>query len=502
MRTMSSRRFPAKVVLVATMCMAAPAWFAGDGQSQQQKPDNAPEKRGGPTKLYFGVEACVMCHTKPENRNPILCQCIEVPIWEKKDKHKQAWNVLVESDRAKRMGDLLHINVSKAKECVSCHGVYIEDKQLQHESFSEKDGVSCVGCHGAYKEWVPLHGDLLERPAWRKRSREIKEEKYGMNDLWDPAKRAHLCASCHVGDAASGRVITHAMYAAGHPPLPGIEIATFSNKMPRHWEYLKQKKPDVQKLLQINPEEAPFEETKLIMTGAVVALNDAVRLVAYEAKACAAAKDPEKQALDLAHFDCYACHHDLKSPSWRQQRGYVGKPGRPQIRPWAITLARLAIRSAGANDRELDDHLKKVHAAFDAKPFGEPGEIALAAQGLSDWLTRVIAKLAQKKMDQATARQLLSDLCSITEKEVPDYDSARQIAWAFEVIYTEAVGTPTKDVQTVLDGLNKELKTDIPATQQRDIIKELPENLERIGNYDPKRFKALMAKLSESLRAQ
>jgi hypothetical protein len=29
--------------------------------------------------------------------------------------------------------------------------------------------------------------------------------------------------------------------------------------------------------------------------------------------------------LAMAHSDCYACHHDLQSPSWRQARGY--EPG-------------------------------------------------------------------------------------------------------------------------------------------------------------------------------
>ena len=31
-------------------------------------------------------------------------------------------------------------------------------------------------------------------------------------------------------------MVTHEMYAAGHPPLPGFEIATFCSQMPPHWE--------------------------------------------------------------------------------------------------------------------------------------------------------------------------------------------------------------------------------------------------------------------------
>jgi hypothetical protein len=32
------------------------------------------------------------------------------------------------------------------------------------------------------------------------------------------------CTSCHVGREADGRFVTHEMYAAGHPPLPPLEI--------------------------------------------------------------------------------------------------------------------------------------------------------------------------------------------------------------------------------------------------------------------------------------
>src|SRR5207248_334113 len=38
-----------------------------------------------------------------------------------------------------------------------------------------------------------------------------------------------------------GKIVTHEMYAAGHPPLPGIEIATFGDALPRHWETLTEK---------------------------------------------------------------------------------------------------------------------------------------------------------------------------------------------------------------------------------------------------------------------
>ena len=79
-----------------------------------------------------------------------------------------------------------------------------------------------------------------------------------MTDLWDPVTRGKKCVSCHIGnpDPEEEKVVTHAMYAAGHPPLPGIEVATFSDAQPRHWQYLREKKAEVQRTLDVNPDQA------------------------------------------------------------------------------------------------------------------------------------------------------------------------------------------------------------------------------------------------------
>src|SRR5262249_31837288 len=140
-----------------------------------------------PTKLYFGVVACSNggCHDNPNQKNVLVCDYDEVQTWTKHDKHKDANKVLT-GERSRQMGMLLGLGggVAKARECISCHGVLIEDDKLKHSSFRLEDGVSCVACHGEYKEWVARHGDFLERDDWRKLSRQAKEEQFGMRDLW------------------------------------------------------------------------------------------------------------------------------------------------------------------------------------------------------------------------------------------------------------------------------------------------------------------------------
>ena len=56
-----------------------------------------------------------------------------------------------------------------------------------------------------------------------------------MTNVRDPVRRTELCLSCHVGDIACGKFVTHDMFAAGDPPLPAFEIETFLEQMPPHW---------------------------------------------------------------------------------------------------------------------------------------------------------------------------------------------------------------------------------------------------------------------------
>src|SRR5439155_23427773 len=126
------------------------------------------------------------------------------------------------------------------------------------------------------------------------------------------------------------------------PPLPSVELATFSDAMPRHWKYLSEKPAKVQKILEYDPAKADLERTQLVVVAALVSFRESMNLLAAQAEQ----GDKDKSWPELAQFDCYACHHDLKAKSWRQQRGYHGKPGRPDMRPWPTTLVHLGILQA------------------------------------------------------------------------------------------------------------------------------------------------------------
>lgn len=479
------------------------------GLSKQPKPKDEDTKNGkSPTRFYFGAEACVECHSDGAKRRPVLCRCTEVAIWEKFDKHPLAYKILKEK-RAQEMGKALNIeDVSKEKACVNCHGVYLDaaqlqDKELVDPTFKMSEGVNCVACHGAYADWVDAHAKNLEkdRVKWRSNSREYKEKHYGMTDLWDPSKRAKLCLSCHVGNTEEGKVVTHAMYAAGHPPLPGVELGTFSDEMPRHWQYITEKKPEAQKLLQFNPEEVEFEQTRLVLVSGMASFREAMNLLASGASAGAQAKDEDKAWPELAQFDCYACHHELKTPAWRQTRGYKGRPGRPNMRPWPLELVRVDLRALGEDERVLAEQLRPLHEAFNATPFGKPDRVAADARKVADWADGQIKKLKELKITRPIALSILRSLCTIPEGEFPDYDSARQLSWAANVIYRELKPKPdtNEKIMEKLADLDKQLKLKLPSGQTQSVVGELSQNLKKLEDYDPYAFKATMKELLDLL---
>src|SRR5690606_9908614 len=115
--------------------------------------------------------------------------------------------------------------------CLACHAI---DTQTSHwdgdfiprgqKSPSPAEGVSCEVCHGPSSLWEEKHN--LPSGKWQFLSTE-KKQQLGMIDVRNPTVRAELCLSCHLGNVKAGRVVTHEMFAAGHPPLPGFETQAF-----------------------------------------------------------------------------------------------------------------------------------------------------------------------------------------------------------------------------------------------------------------------------------
>jgi hypothetical protein len=318
-----------------------------------------------------------------------------------------------------------------------------------------------------------------------------------MTDLWNPAKRAKLCASCHIGNTEEGKFVTHAMYAAGHPTLPSLELATFSEEMPRHWQYLREKKPAVQKELGFAEARARWEQTELVLANGLVSLRQSLQLLRTQAQKCAEAKAPDGQALDLAQFDCASCHHELKHPGWRQQRGYTGKAGRPRLPSWPTALAHRRLSHQDQGD--LDAALGKLTACFDIRPFGDPERLAAEAGKAVVWLDHLVEGRDYAQLDAGTVERIRLALTETRRNELPDYETARQRAWAYIVLSEELGWKPgtteaeqrrkyRQRLDTVSERLGGTLMLALPSGRDKQILTELAEGLKKQSNYDPRIF--------------
>ncbi len=182
------------------------------------------------------------------------------------------------------MGRLLAIEPETDASCLSCHAVNVDASQCAEGDplKVQEKGVSCQACHGPASQWIDDH---WHPNKWRKAlTREQKTAK-GLVDLRDAVTRAEVCLSCHVGNAQQGKVVTHEMFAAGHPPISGFEIETFVRAMPRHWKPASDQPPEIRKQYadQQDPDKPePMYSTRMLTIGGLVALRNYAGLMGAE----------------------------------------------------------------------------------------------------------------------------------------------------------------------------------------------------------------------------
>ncbi len=510
--------------------LALGALLEQDGRGQVGSPAGAIQKK--PTPFLYSSEDCVNCHNndvvksyRPESLKIAICRMNEWQSYHKKDRHRIAYDVL-KADRSRQMVrglGLKDADATTVAACLNCHALPAAgDARASQRQLA--DGVTCVACHGPFAEWVEIHPRGLRlreqaasnpRPGvnreknWLDFDRQTKETVYGMTDLWDPVKRAEVCASCHIGNLRDGKVVTHAMYAAGHPPLPGFEAATFSDAQPRHWQYLNEKTAAQKKRLQPFPE-GHLEQTELVAVSGLVALREVMELT--EAQARANLDQPVGAAWpDYARFDCRSCHHELRTSGFVSRDLISGRSrrlGRPGVPTWPHALVRIGIKTlVAASDRqkEIDRYEKLVGALEDAmttRPFGDKEATIKAAAELAAWANRLLTGRLRPPIGPDRARELLMGVCDLATEDGLDYDRARQSAWAFRAIYHELTLKSPRDpqIEASLKKLTPLLGLDLPtAGDQIPIEKSLGKWLGVMADYDPHQVQALFRQLREQV---
>lgn len=448
---------------------------------------------------------CLACHEKneksiayktfvKEGRDKFIV-LDEVSTWAKNDLHSLAFQNIKpkksggadgNGNLAWKMQEILRTSrgknyeVHRAAECLVCHAVdssteckldpqsvtvctadpvtseTLDDWTKPDPRFDVRFGVSCEACHGIVNNaWDTKHAEL----SWREVDSQDKL-KQGQLDLRNPRLRTERCASCHVGSASEHKFVTHEMYAAGHPPLPVLETSTFTKMQPDHFHNSRTNKyfnaeHDAQKtskemlFSRFNFRAGESAEVRNLAYGSVVNLRSNLDLFEKDAAT--------GKLLDFAHFDCAACHHDLKSPSDRQNRK-GGITGRPMMKAQTELLdVVLGHAASPKGDQKLDPQWVKLHEtfrtelktlqdAFTARPFGDSTKIQTAAKALNATTETILKELKPIVYDRDTSLALYNAIRKRLESYLPDgqakadyldHDSAQQLAWALLSLHRE-----------------------------------------------------------------
>lgn len=480
---------------------------------------------------YQGPGDCERCHVRPQgvddrNGTTKYFEMTEFATWEKLDKHALAGAVL-KNRRSATMLKLLREADPKASadDCLSCHAACVNPSEVAggNRDDLQAKGVSCEICHGAATAWLDIHWHLEK---WRNNVDMTPKAKWavGFVDLRDDVTRAKVCLSCHLGNPKEEvlegnvtlphRVVTHEMFAAGHPPVSGFEMETFAKAMPYHWtgkmppQYAKYYGAD---------RPGRLRSTRAMVLAALVALRQYARLVGDDAA--------RRPAVDLAAYDCAACHHELTTASWRQARGYGGRaPGRPAVRSWPLALGIVASAACAEKGRaplgtsgRLARAIGKFRNAVAAKPFGEG--IEQAARDLEKEIATAIDDIDKQPFDQRRGLDFMRAIAENGASEPCDFETARQIAWCLRTVYSEiAKQMHDASVDAILAAMagKEELALDLPSRADESsgtpsvgaadctcvVNRSVPEALAAAAKYDvaPSRFQDQCRALVKALQ--
>lgn len=407
-------RFSAAAIVVLGLVACGHTATAADG----------PKPRTGFT--YTGADLCVKCHRSEQGE---WCDVATTTAW-RHDAHSRSHLALSSTnERTRAMEVTLGIKAAATASCVACHTHPVSEPAVEEETKLLHAGISCETCHGPGSGYVDPH----IQKSWRFLS-SAEKEAFGMHDLRNPVAKAENCLACHLGEVATDRVITHQMYAAGHPPLPAFEMEAFSTAMGPHWKRVWEKSPRIQQqAAQAGYQTEGASVLARSLVGSLVALKQTVHL-ARDYAADAEVGGEHRPWPEIALYDCQACHHALTVPSWRQEAGYGQlAPGRPSLVRWPRRLAAVAFDQAGM-PTDVDALLSPVVAVLNTRPFGNAPDLGRVTDESCRQIDKAIESLARWHRDETlTSRERLAiERVSTSGRGVGDFESARLLAWALQ----------------------------------------------------------------------
>jgi hypothetical protein len=282
--------------------------------------------------------------------------------------------------------------------CLKCHLAKSEPARRQRMTLD--DGVSCENCHGPAEKWLEKHTD----PSFHNLNPAAKLA-LGMVDLSanNLGGRIRVCVDCHVGNGTRGMEVNHDLIAAGHPRL----AFEFSERMAvyvKHWT-------------------EQLDEERAWKLGQLVSAEAALQLVEFRA-------DPRNKRPwpEYAEYDCFACHHDLVEPSWRQQQGYKNR--RPGELPWGTWYFAQTEQLAAGLDKPLNALRREM-----AKPYPSRDTVKQSAETLAKALQQAANAPAGAPLGPQALRQSLNRIKGDFDKRnFANWDAAAQLYMRFDAL--------------------------------------------------------------------
>lgn len=376
---------------------------------------------------FVGSRSCGSsnCHgsVRPD-RNEDRIRRNEFLVWFEQDPHAQAGetlhgeasrNIVARLSKGTSRGTSSpsrQANVVPAWEnslCLSCHNPRPDPSQ-QGPRFHADQGIGCESCHGPAEQWLSEH----YRAAWKPQKRVANN---GFVDTEDLATRALTCTKCHVG--SSEAAVGHDLIAAGHPPLK-FELAGYYERLPKHWRDERERRTSCDL------------EAKLWLAGQAAQQDASLALLESRARAAAERRGPWPE---LAEYDCYACHHQLRpADSWRAERGFRRDGANRVTLPWGTWAFALSDLTP-----EFGTLVDSLRTTIERRLVPDAAQVADSARAArsqlrlpGNWLAPETAGAPEAILD--IVRRVLQD----DQRAVRDWDQAVQLYLALAALEANA----------------------------------------------------------------
>lgn len=265
--------------------------------------------------VHQGVASCAssICHGRVETADNANVWLTEYRVWLREDPHAGAYKTLL-SDESRRIARNMGLdNAHEAQACLACHADNVP-AELRGDKFHLDDGVGCEACHGGSEQYLMTHTEM-------NRLHRLNLEQ-GMYPTDQPAEKAALCLSCHLG--TTDKFATHEIMGAGHPRL-SFDLLAYTINQPVHYAV-----------------DEDYRDRKTVTTdlqtwlfGLVGQSRAYLNLLANAGSTLGSAPLGE-----FAMYQCHACHRPMSPLQWEPDTKFAGSlsPGSLRLNDGPITV--------------------------------------------------------------------------------------------------------------------------------------------------------------------